>query len=607
MTEKPRVRCGSDGSILNDGLTNVVANLGTSRDKSAHTTYLPDILTSSELINAYRTSWLAAAVVDYPAEDATRKWRNWRAEAKQITAIEAEEKRLQLKAKVQAALITSRLVGGSAIYINTGSSDPESPLSVGEEIRSLVVLSKDQLTAKEIVKDIESEYFGRSEFYTLFNGATGDAEPIDIHASRFAIFPGSRIPGTTHGGFNDARGAWGDSVLQKSMSAVKSADSAIANIASMLYEANVDVMKVQGFAELLANNDDNLILRRARLQAAMKGINGMLMIDAEDDYQKKSASFSGLDSLLGKFFEWASGAAGIPVTRLFGRSAAGLSGDGDGDERIYYDRVEDVQTDDIAPAIALLDQVMITQALGSVPADVYYEWAPMKQKTEDENADIFTKYATAARSLAGNNAGEVIPLDALSDAMVNALTEAGVLPGLEGYVKQYGTLGEQGGFVGGEEGDSFGDSAPRTLYVSRPVVNAGEILQHYRGQGVEGLIDADDMHVTITFSRAPVDWMRMGESWGGEIDLPAGGARLMEAFGPDRDTLVLAFTSSELSYRHEEMIRSGASWDWPEYQPHVTIAYDFDGVVNEVEPWRGEIRLGPEIFEEVIENWRPSE
>lgn len=434
-----------------DGLKNVVANLGTSRDKSSHTEYIPDFLTSHELTSAYRTSWLAAAICDYPAEDATRKWRAWRAEAGQISRIEAEEKRLGLKTKTQAALVTARLLGGSAIYINTGAPDPTKPLVPGEEVRSLVTLSRDQLTAKEIVKDIDSEYFGRPEFYTLFSGATGEARPVDIHASRFAIFPGKSIPGNTGTGTNGVNGAWGDSVLQKSMSAVKSTDSAIANIASLVYEANVDVMRVQGFATLLEQNQDDLILRRAHLQAAMKGINGMMMIDAEDSYEKKSASFSGLDALLAKFFDWAAGAAGIPVTRLFGRAAVGLSGGGDGDERVYYDRVEDIQADDIEPAISLLDECIITQALGNRPEEVYFEWRPLRQKSEAEMADIFTKYATAARALAGANAGEVVPLDALSDAMVNALTEAGVLPGLEGYIETYGTLGEQYGFAGGEE------------------------------------------------------------------------------------------------------------------------------------------------------------
>src|SRR5690606_23041907 len=175
-------------------------------------------------------------------------------------------------------------------------------------------------------------------------------------------------------------------------------------------EANVDVMKVQGFAELLAQHQDELILRRARLQAAMKGINGMLMIDALDDYEKKSTAFSGLEALMGRFFEWASGAARMPVTRLFGRAAAALSGSGDGDERVYYDRIADIQCQNIGEPLTLLDECIITQALGDRPAEIYYEWAPLRQRTESESAEIFGKYATAARALAGTNAGEIVPL-----------------------------------------------------------------------------------------------------------------------------------------------------------------------------------------------------
>lgn len=443
--EKPRLRYRSDGAMISDGLQNIVANLGTSRDKASHTVYVPDNLTSEQLVAMYRTSWLAAAICDYPAEDATRKWRSWRAEAEQITRIEAEEKRLGLQHKVQEALIASRILGGSALYISAENQDPAQPLKPGDRINSLIVMGRDELTPGEVVRDIQSPYYGKPEFYEI--NSNGKGSRILVHASRFAIFTGRKVPGS---GVYTPSTVWGDSALQSTLSAIQSADTTVANIASLVFEANVDVMKVQGFADLLAQHQDELILRRARLQAAMKGVNGMLMIDAQDDYEKKSAAFAGLESLMAKFFDWVSGAARIPVTRLFGRAAAALSGSGDGDERVYYDRIADIQSQDIAPAIALLDECIITQALGGRPAEIYYEWAPLRQRTEAESAEMFGKYASAARALAGANAGEVIPVDALSDAMVNALTEIGVLPGLEAAVDRYGSLAEQGGFVGGE-------------------------------------------------------------------------------------------------------------------------------------------------------------
>lgn len=431
---------------VHDGMVNFVANLGTNRDKSAHTQYIDVAYTPQELLAMYRNSWLASAIVDYPAEDATRKWRFWRADADQITRIETLENTLGLRDKVFDALKFARLYGESAIYINTDEGDQSSPLQPGTEIKSLVVLSRGALTPDPVVTDISSPYYGKPEIYRINTRESGPGIPI--HASRFAIFYGKRIPRDPHA---MGIGAAGDSVLQATMDAIKGMDSTIANIASLVFEAKVDVLKVQGFADLLSRNEDARLLRRAHLQAAMKGINGMMMIDAQDDYDQKSASFAGLNEVVGRFQDNVAGAAGIPVTRLYGRAAVGLSGSGDGDERVYYDRIGHQQATEIGPAIALLDECIITQALGQRPDTIYYEWSPLRQISEVERADIFSKTATAARALAGATAGEVVPLDALSDALVNELTEQGVLPGLDQLVEQYGTLGEQLGFVEGGE------------------------------------------------------------------------------------------------------------------------------------------------------------
>lgn len=423
-----------------DGLVNVVANLGTDRDKAAHTRYVGATLPAAELIAMYRTSWLAAAIVDYPAEDATRKWRLWRAPAEQIGKIEALEKALHLPARVQEAMVAARLYGGAAIFINTDAASAE-PIPPGREIKSLVVLTANQLTPGAIVRDIGSAYYGRPEFYTL----QGNGAPVKIHASHLAVFHGAKLPA-------DAAAmvaiGWGDSVLQGPLDAIRNMDASAANVASLIFEAKVDIIKFKNFADILANGGDDVVVRRMQAQAAMKGINGAVVIDADDDYDQKTASFGSLPEVLSKFMDLVAGAARVPVTRLFGRAAAGLSGSGDGDERVYYDRIGHLQATDIAPALAILDDMLITQALGSRPGDIYYEWAPLRQMTESERAGIFGQTAAAARALAGGSTGELVPLDALSDALVNSLTEMGALPGLEAAVEKYGSLAEQGQLVG---------------------------------------------------------------------------------------------------------------------------------------------------------------
>jgi uncharacterized protein len=69
--------------------------------------------------------------------------------------------------------------------------------------------------------------------------------------------------------------------------------------------------------------------------------------------------------------------------------------------------------------------------------------------------------------------------------------------------------------------------------------------------------------------------------------------------------VVLQFASEELNWRHEQIKDAGASWDWPEYQPHITITYAGDSVdLEQVTPYTGPIDLGPEVFEELDEDWK---
>ena len=64
---------------------------------------------------------------------------------------------------------------------------------------------------------------------------------------------------------------------------------------------------------------------RAALTARGKGINGALLMDAEDTYDQKTASFATLPDIIDRFMQMVSAASGVPMTRLFGISAAGLN------------------------------------------------------------------------------------------------------------------------------------------------------------------------------------------------------------------------------------------------------------------------------------------
>lgn len=590
---------------LSDKLVNLVANLGTERDKASGSTYAPVILTDEQLSSAYRGAWLPRKIVDIPPLDATRRWRGWQATKEQIEKIEAEEKRLDLRRKVKQALTRARLFGGSAIFIGTGERDTSGPLNperIGQGgIKYLTVLNKRKLAAGDIEQDPQSELFEKPKWYTL------SGSQLKIHPSRLIIFIGAELPDPEADMVSDY--GWGDSVLQAVFDAIKQSDGTNANVASLVYEAKVDVIKIPDFMQQLQDPAfEKRVLERIRLAAMAKGINGTLLLDGEEDYESKQASFGGLPDVIDRFLQAVSGAADIPATRLIGQAPSGLSATGESDLRNYYDRIQAMQELDITPALSVADECLIRSALGSRDKKIHYVWNPLWQPTATQQSENSKRAAETVKILKESG---LFPDEALSKAATTMLVEQSVLPGLESAIAEYGSqLPDEDDPEADEEGNktpsrtaSLGDAAPRPLYVQRKVTNGADIMAWAKAQGFETTVPADDLHVTIAYSRQALDWMKVGGDWGsrqdGGLTVAPGGARLVEPLGSE-GAVVLLFNSSELAWRHMQIREAGASWDYEEYQPHVTITYaagDLD--LSKVEPYRGKIEFGPEIFEDL--------
>lgn len=588
----------------NDSLRSVVSGLGDPmRDKMALTTYGFQVLDEVQIANIYRSNWMGRKAVDIPALDAVRKGRDWQAEQKQIELIEAEQNRLGFWKKLLEVLIKARLWGGAALYIGTGDNDLASPLAPERikkgGVRYLTVLGRRDLAAGEIDQDVMSEFYGQPAYYEV----TGANSLVRIHPSRFSIFVGAaQADAFLNGGINQG---WGDSVLEAMYAAMKNADATAANIASLVFEANVDVFRIPDFMASLADPTySQRLLDRFMLAATAKGINRALILDKDEEYERKTISFATLPDVMQQFIQQFCGAADIPMTRFLGTAPSGLGSNGDHSMANYHDRIASTQSLEITPALYRLDECLIRSALGSRPPEIFYTWAPLEQMSEKEQAEIGKMNAETAEILGRTG---VFTREELRTVVGNQLVESGYFPGLDQAMAETGEdfdLGEGDDNQDDQqrqERQAANDAAPRTLYVSRKVVNAADLIAWAKGQGFKTTLPADDLHVTIAYSRTPVDWMKVGESWAGELKVAAGGPRLMEQFG---EAHVLLFKAAELDWRHENIKAAGASWDHPEYQSHITISYDPDSPdLDSIEPYQGEIILGPELFAEVKEDW----
>lgn len=592
-------------ALTSDTLMNLTSGLGTIRDKATGSTFTLPLLDKNQIDNAYRGDWIARKIVDIPAFDETREWRDWQADKPQIEKIEAEEARLSVQAKVAKARKLSRLYGGAVLFIGTGDVDPMQPLRPDSikagGLKYLHVFSRHEMVAGELDQDPLSPFYGEPIKYSL----AGRTTMVDVHPSRVVRFVGADLPDRVM-----AYDGWGDTVLQAVYDAVVHAGSAAAAIAAMLQEAKVDIVKVPGFMENLATEEyRSKILQRYSLANTGKSITNTLMLDGDEEWSSKTLSFATLPEVLNTYLQIASGAADIPATRLLGQTPGGLQSTGQSDIRNYYDRISAGQNLELRPALSRLDEILIRSALGSRPAAVHYTWAPLWQMTEVEKADVALKKSQAVKAISDTG---LIPDEAFARGVQNMFVEDGTFPGLDAALEEFGDEpdeqdAEAARLNAQQQRQQAADAAPRTLYVSRKLLNGAEFIAWAKSQGFETTLDAADLHVTIAFSREPVDWMKVGEAWGGDrngnLTVQPGGARLVEPLG-DKGAIVLLFNSSELAWRHMAIREAGASWDWPEYQPHVTITYAGAGVdLSKVEPYRGKLELGPEKFAELDDDW----
>lgn len=373
---------------VSDGLENVVAGLGTERDKRSFTQYgFARHLSRIELENMFRSSWLAKKIINVVAEDMTRAWRQhvFDDESGELMfQVEQAEKVLHVKAKITEALRWARLYGGALIVIGVNREDPSTPLNVEtirkDSLKYLHVLDRHRVSPSGVLTtDLESPNFGKPEAYTVAESS------VVVHHTRVLRFDGQPLPYFAM----EKNERWGDSELQHMFDSLSNADTATASVATMLFEANVDVVTAEGLADLVsARGGEEKLIKRFQTAAMLKSFNRMLLLDGSESYEKKSNNFAGLDKIMQQFMQDVSGAADIPVTRLFGQVPGGLNASGDSEIRNYYDSIKGKQEANLCPQLDYLDEILLRSALGRMPDDYRSELGSLWQMSDKEKAEI---------------------------------------------------------------------------------------------------------------------------------------------------------------------------------------------------------------------------
>ena len=385
----------------NDSFQNPMTRTGVFMPNPLETTeyQLTRFTRNWQTINAlYRSHWIVRRIIDVIPEDMIKNGYHILTQLSpdQIKKIVRCDRTTRTSRRILEGLKWGRLYGGAGalIMIEGHENQLDQPLDydlvMPGSYKGLLVLDRWSGVTPEdrLVSDISDPEFGMPEYYTVSSDAL--TVGIRVHHSRIIRFMGRPLPYLEQ----LAETYWGASELEHVIDELKKRDNVSWNIAMLTFMANLRVMKMDGMGQLLATGNEQA---QMQLYNTIQGMNAMMnnnslqVLGENDSYETHQYTFGGIGETYDRFMMDVAGAAETPVTKLFGRSPAGMNATGESDMQNYYDTIEEKQEAELRPVYDKILPIMFISTLGGIPDDWDYEFNPIRRPRDDEMADLASK------------------------------------------------------------------------------------------------------------------------------------------------------------------------------------------------------------------------
>ncbi len=348
---------------------------------------------------------LIQTIVDVPVDDAFRggieiksKQLNDDQIDELLTAIERDDD-LVIAAE---GMKWTRLYGGGFIMILT-DQDPDTPLDISQineneylEFRAgdLWELFSDKQNTDGEMLDGKA---GKVEFYNYYG--------VQVHHSRVIKLMGQKAPSFVR---PRLRG-WGMSVVEKLVRSInqylKSSDLSF----EVLDEFKLDIYKIKNLVNtLLSPNGAQKVRDRVQMMNQQKNFQNAVTLDSEDDFQQKMLSFSGLAEVSTGIRIQVASDLRMPLTKLFGISAAGFNS-GEDDIEVYNGMIESEIRGKSKKCVLRMLELKCQKLFGFVPDDLKMDFKPLRVLSAEQEEKV--KDSKFNRLLQARNSGEITGLE----------------------------------------------------------------------------------------------------------------------------------------------------------------------------------------------------
>ena len=362
------------------------------------------------LTSLYRDNWIVQNIVSTIPNDMVRKWYEIKSGIapeyiKQMTRL---EQTTQMRKKLLEGLCWGRLYGGAVgVILMKGQNDMSQPLDMDSvmpgSFLGLQILDRwsGVYPESDVVSDPSDPDFGLPDYYIIRDETTGQTA-VRVHHSRVIRFIGRELPWLER----VAEQYWGESELEAIYHEVVKRDNVSGNIAALTFRANINYLEADGLDQLLGTANTEMQRRFWNLlqaQAIMESNFGTRIINKGDAMHNVQYTFTGLADVYDRVMMDVAGAARTPVTKLFGRSPAGMNSTGESDMRNYYDYIDGLRETDFRAIIERLLPIMALSAWGQIPDDLEIDFSPMQTPDAKETAEIAERKTNAILAVYQND------------------------------------------------------------------------------------------------------------------------------------------------------------------------------------------------------------
>lgn len=384
-----------------DAYSNPPANLGFGANNLSQTAgYVMERFTWDyyTLNILFRNNWIAKAIIEKPANEMLKNGFEIHSELDpdKVTKVMNVYTRTKTNAKFLQCLKWARLYGGCILVpMIEGQDDLSKPLDfdtiMPDSYKGCFVVDRWSgiSPSLEIVDEIDDPDFGKPKYYTISTNNTNTS--VKIHHSRIIKMIGRELPYWEE----MAEDYWGASELEHVYTELRKRDDTSANISFLIFLANIRIFKMKNLGQAITLGDQEGLNRVYQTMQSMNRLmcnTGTFAMDQDDDFTTQQYTFTGINDVYESFMLDISGAAEIPVDKLFGRSPTGFNS---GEETLqnYYDTIQEKQETYVREPLERLLKIITMSTLGEIPDDFELVFSPVRRPSNMEKADLAQKQA----------------------------------------------------------------------------------------------------------------------------------------------------------------------------------------------------------------------